>query len=81
MALSVKLPHDASFNQNVEQNGDARDRSVEHFLIEPVHGADSSDGDNQDVKVKLESSSNAFDNILSLVYHYFTSRYAMPIQG
>ena len=74
MALSVKLPHDANFNQGAKHSGDARDSSVEHFLIEPVHGTDSSDGNNQGVKVKLESSSNAFDNILSLVYHYFTSR-------
>ena len=79
MALSVKLPlspHSSSYpTQPTPLVGH---HHVEHYLIEPVQVAGGS-GDyvNEDVKMKLESSTHAFDNILALVYHYYTVRYTV----
>ena len=77
MALSVKLPPSPQPSSYPTPPSPV-DHHVEHYLIEPVQVAGGS-GDyvNEDVKMKLESSTHAFDNILALVYHYYTVRYTV----
>ena len=83
MAISVRLPDNIS--EDNKSLGKQRD-FVQHYLIEQHHTDISEEVANNlsddsvkieskpKTKMKLESSNNSFDNILSLVYHYLTVR-------
>ena len=83
MAISVRLPE--NLNGDSKSSGKQQD-FVQHYLIEQHHTDISTEVahnvSDQAVKIepksktkmKLESSNNSFDNILSLVYHYLTVR-------
>ena len=83
MAISVRLPD----NLNGDNDSSTQQRDfVQHYLIEQHHtdvSEELTDAASEEAariepksktKMKLESSNNSFDNILSLVYHYLTVR-------